>query len=75
MGAMKCTHLSATAGTMSSFSSTLMASATGCSAPQGLARLGPRRNWKGPKARRSNQMKTITMSRTKAMMAIPKRAR
>ena len=55
---------------MSSFSGSLSASATGCSRPNGPARLGPGRFCIRPMTRRSNQiMKIVVTSRNTKTMA------
>ena len=62
IGATKNTSLSTVVGTMSSLSGSLSASATGCSRPQGPARLGPGRFCIRPITRRSNQIMKIVVS-------------
>ena len=52
-GANQKMALSASAGMMSSLSSSLKASAMGCSRPCGPTRMGPRRTWKSARTLRS----------------------
>ncbi len=59
-GAIQKTTASASAGMMSSFSSSLMASAIGCSNPCGPTRIGPSRTCMCARILRSSQFIAIT---------------
>ena len=56
MGATLNTARSAPSGTVSSLSASFSTSAIGWSSPNGPQRLGPSRDWKRARARRSNQV-------------------
>ena len=64
IGASVNTHRSARAGVMSSFSSSLMASAIGCSAPCGPTRIGPSRTCTHAMTLRSRSVMKVTDTRT-----------
>ena len=60
IGAAVNTHLSARTGVMSSFSISLIASATGCSTPYGPTRIGPRRDCAHAMTLRSSSTMYVT---------------
>ena len=69
-GASQCTSLSPLAGIMSSLINVLMASAIGCSSPNGPQRLGPGRSCIQAMNRLSSQMNMITMGNTNMSIRI-----